>query len=142
VDDDVVMEPTQQSQVRRVVVAAVGTMPDVMHLEAVTGGAAIDRAAAVTPRHQAAQHRRDRPGGIRHRDRTAILQADELDSAFTEDAFQYQRSHPRSVDDLGTGFTLGASSQAGVHDHCHQRLPTPASIRVGVAGRLQVVLAL
>ena len=118
VDGDVVMKPAQGGQVVGIMVAAVGSLADVVGLEPVAAVASLDRALVLVPPGDVSA---DRPGdGFSHVgicDGVESVGDDEADLAGAEDLGEGVGSDPRSGGDGGTGLSVGLGGEGGVDEH-------------------------
>ena len=123
VDHDVVVEPAHRRQVLGVGAAAVDPPYDVMHLEAVSAGAARNGACrTVTIKDEAAQLGRDRPGAAPHAQwDTVVGAAGDFDDAVTQDRFDRRSTNPRPGCHPHPGLTIRSCCFVRVDEHGQQR---------------------
>jgi hypothetical protein len=117
VDGDVVVVPAEGYEVVGVVVAALGAVADVMDLEPVAAGAAVDDTAAVAMEDVAAGGGWDRAGRVGGPQRPASVGLDDLDSSAAQDAFQRCRADSGSGGDLGASFASCVGGEGGVGEN-------------------------
>jgi len=127
VDGDVVVVPAEGDEVVGVVVAAVGTLADVVGLEPVAAVAIDGALVLVSPGDVAVDVAGDGFSPIRICHRVEAVGDDEADLAGAEDLGQRVGSHPRSGRDGGALLSVGLGGEVGVDEHfghCH-RPPGP-----------------
>ncbi len=96
-DDDVMVEPTQQRQVGRVVIATVDSVANVMRLESVGVGAAVDGTDAVALMDGATEPFRKGSGPVPDAEQPAIGgEGIHLDDGVAEDRLQCGRPQSES----------------------------------------------
>ena len=126
VDGDVVVVPTERDEVVGVVVAAVGSLPDVVGLEAVLAVTAFDRAVSlVSPGDETPDRRGDRFSHIRIGDGVEAVGDDYSDLAGAEDLGEGVGTDPGTRRDGGAGLSERLGGQGGVDEHFRHRHRPP-----------------
>ena len=121
VDGDVVVEPAEGGEVVGVVVASACPGVDVVGLEPVAAGAAVDGAATVAPQHVAAGGGWDDPGSRGRRYRDPVLVGDYLYGCVAEETVEGGGTYPGTGSYLGACLACGGGGQVGVDEDGDER---------------------
>lgn len=117
VNRDVVMKPAQRGEVLRVMIAVMGSMSDVVHLEPIAARASRHGAALVTPRNELANRRRHGGGGLRGHDRRCILEPDQLHGTAAQDLLENAGSNSWSVLELCPKLAAAGAGKCEIDEH-------------------------
>jgi hypothetical protein len=117
---DVVVIPAEGDQIVGIGLSTVGPGDDMVDLQAITEGTAVDSATSVTVENMPSQVSAHGSGSASQVEWFAFLgEADQIDIPVTENLFERTGSESRPGQDRNTGLPLGFCSIAGVDDHRH-----------------------